>query len=265
MENGTNNNKLIQLIKAYSCGYCENNLKHMYKNAPNKKVRFSARVLRIKHKKFGNILIDTGYSHRVFKSGIVSVLYSLFNPTTFESKNHILQQLKKDHVRLKDINTVILTHLHPDHIGGVLDLNSLRFVVSEGSKELFSQHSFKDLVFTSLINESLPNRFDVVKLKDQSPLEGFMGVDYLGDGSIWLIELEGHAKGQMGVYIEEAKLLYVADALWSLDYIDYDMRIIPSLIQNNYKKYVQNIEKLKALEGIQIVTTHGNEDIYYGQ
>lgn len=259
METGINNK--IDWIKSYNCGYCENNLKHMYKGTPHKIVPFDARVLLIHHRVYGHILVDTGYSKRLFNNGVISLLYNLLNPSTYRSGQHILKQLHQDGLRLSDINKVILTHLHPDHIGGVLDFKDKVFTVSRNTQELLRNHKIKDLVFESMINDELKERLEVVDLVDESPLDGFRGIDYFGDNSLWLIEIEGHAKGQMGVYLPEVQVFYVADALWSYDYIDYDMRTIPRLIQNDYNKYIHTIEKLKKLDGIRIVTTHGNEEV----
>lgn len=258
MQNGIENK--ITNIKFYNCGYCMNDLKRMYKEIKkHEKMIFQARVMLIEHKTYGKILVDTGYSHRIYENGLTSKLYHLINPTTYRKKDHILYQLRKDGIKHNDISMIILTHLHPDHIGGLGDMKNTKIIMSHKCRERITGARYKELVFPNQIGKSMENQIIPVHVNHKSPLKDFNGMDLLGDGSVWLMDLEGHAYGQIGVYIPEKKIFYVADAVWGINYLKYRLRLIPRLIQNDYNAYVKTVKKLSALKGIAIISTHGEE------
>lgn len=258
MQNGIESK--ITSIKFYNCGYCMNDLKRMYKEIKkHKKVIFRAKVMLIDHKTYGKILVDTGYSHRIYENGLTSKLYHLINPTYYAKKDHILYQLRKDGIKPGDLSMIILTHLHPDHIGGLHDIKNIQIIMSDKCREKITGARYNELVFPNQIGKSIENQIMSVSVNNRSPLKGFKGKDLFGDGSVWLMELEGHAYGQIGIYIPEKKLFYVADAVWGTDFLKYRLRMIPRLIQNDYKAYVQTVKKLTALKGVSIISAHGEE------
>lgn len=259
MQNGTENK--IAGIKFYRCGYCINDLKHMYKEIKtHKKVKFYAKVMLIDHKTHGKILVDTGYSHRIYENGLTSKLYQLLNPAYYQKEDHILYQLKKDGIDQKDLNMVILTHLHPDHTGGLKDISHARMIMSDQCGSRLFRSKYRELIFSNQINKQMKKKPVFLTLSQQSPLKGFMGRDLFHDNSIWLIDLCGHAYGQTGIYIPEKKLFYVADATWGRDYLRYRLRLIPRLIQNHYHSYIQTVKKISCLNDITIISCHGDED-----
>jgi glyoxylase-like metal-dependent hydrolase (beta-lactamase superfamily II) len=96
--------------------------------------------------------------------------------------------------------------------------------------------------------------------------------DLLGDQSIFGIELSGHSKSQMGIYIPEHKILFAADACWGEYFVDksQNMRFLPRLVQNNYTQYLSTIENIRRLKKdfpeIEVIFSHGNfEEKEYGE
>ena len=71
----------------------------------------------------------------------------------------------------------------------------------------------------------------------------------LGDGSVLGVELNGHAAGQLGIYLPEYELLFAADACWGADLLCKvkDMRKVAQWIQNDYKEYINTAERLERL------------------
>lgn len=258
MQNGIENK--IKSIKFYTCGYCINDLKRMYKEIKkHKKVIFQAKVMLIDHKTYGKILVDTGYSHRIYENGLTSKLYHLINPTYYRKRDHILYQLGKDGIKQDDLSMIILTHLHPDHIGGLHDMKNTKIIMSDKCRERITGAKYGELVFTNQIGKSVEKQIVSVSVNKKSPLKGLKGMNLFGDGSVWLMDLEGHAYGQIGVYVPEKKLFYVADAIWGRDYLKYRLRLIPRFIQDDYKAYVKTVKKLSALKGVTIISAHGEE------
>lgn len=92
----------------------------------------------------------------------------------------------------------------------------------------------------------------------------------MGDGSIIGVVLDGHCRGQMGIWIPDFKLLLAADACWGGDLVRHtlEMRLFPRLIQNDFMEYKKTLKKLCELHRdhpqIRIVFTHekGSEETY---
>ena len=94
--------------------------------------------------------------------------------------------------------------------------------------------------------------------------------DIFNDGSVIGVRLDGHAEGQMGIYLPEYKIFFAADACWGEDILDEvkNMYPLPRLIQNDFKKYshtVTAIQKFSAAHSeVKIIYSHGGmgEKVY---
>lgn len=262
MQNGIRNK--ISLIKTYECGYCINNIGRIYKNMPHEKRKFPAKCFLLEHQNYGYIMIDSGYSKMIFENGITSKIYNMLNKTICNDEDILINQLKKDGIYENDIKYIIITHMHPDHIGGLMNFNQSKVIISEECNDLIYKSSYKDLVFKNLIPGTLEGRLQSIRLESNSILKGFKGKDLFGDDSLWIIALEGHAKGQIGVFLKFQKLFFVADATWGRDLMDKKMKFIPRFIQHNFDKYKQTIDKLKSIRDseseIKLLATHDTTD-----
>ena len=60
--------------------------------------------------------------------------------------------------------------------------------------------------------------------------------DLFGDGSLIGVRLEGHCRGQMGLWIPDASLFLAADACWGGDLVRATgrMRLLPRLLQDDF-------------------------------
>lgn len=257
MQNGIGNT--IKSIKIYSCGYCTNDIGKVYKGQVHKEVVFEAKALLIEHETQGMILVDTGYSERVYTNGLLSKLYNFLNPTICTREDTLINQLNKDGIDDEDVNYIILSHLHPDHIGGLRDFLTPQIIMSYGSNDVYLGNSFKDILFKNMLPGELSERSRLVETNTQSPLEGFDGLDLFEDGSLWLIDIEGHAKGQLGVFIPDKDLFYIADATWGTQWMNHSLKLVAKLIQYNYKAYKRVLEKLMKLDVKNLISTHGDE------
>lgn len=256
MENG---GKKIKKISLYECGYCENNLELILKNEKRKIIKFPALCVLFEHKKFGNILFDTGYSNLIYENGIISKIYNFFNKTTFEESDLIVNKLKD-----KKINKIIISHAHPDHIGALRYFDNYELITTKEVFHTLEQPKLKNLVFRNMI----PDKFLKVKIlkektKDKILSKYFKEIyDILGDKSILGIRLDGHSNGQLGLYIPEYKILFATDSSWGKDLNNKieKMKLIPRLIQNDYNKYIKNIKLLEKLKkdykDIKIIYSH---------
>ncbi len=264
MQTGTN--KIITKIKEYKCGYCINDLGIIFSNKKREIKHFHAKAFLIFHKVHGYILIDTGYTKRIFENGWRSKTYNLLNKTICNSENYLVNQLKKDGIENKEIKNIILTHLHPDHIGGLKDFPDAKILMAKECDPLLHRSRVMDLVFNNLLPEDIQKRKKLIDLYDRSPLKEFKGFDLYNDNSIWLINLEGHAIGQMGVFLPEYNLFIIADTVWGTEFINEKLKFIPRFIQSKNVKFLDTIECIKNVlkqKEIQIITSHGAEEIQY--
>ena len=267
MENG---GKKITKIRLYKCGYCVNNLKHIFKKSKNNKITFPALAVLIEHTEYGNILYDTGYSNAIYKNGIISYIYNLLNKTYVEDNDLIINKLKKDNIQ--KIDKIILSHAHPDHIGGLNLFLDYELLASQDVLNLLEKPKLKSLVFKNMLPYKGILKREITPVNTTHFLSKYFEqvYDILGDNSIIGIPLPGHASGQLGIYIDEYKLLFADDSSWGNAFLNKigAMKKIPKLIQNNFEEYKSTIEKLKqikkAFSEIEIIFSHENfeEKIY---
>lgn len=274
----------IQKVVFYQCGFCTNNLAAMFRKVPWQKRRFPARAVLIQHKELGNILYDTGYSEKIFgkeeneNSGILEKLllkiYCFFNPVSLKPGDRIDEKLIQDGISPNSIRTVILSHGHPDHTGGLSRFSQYELIVTEEVLKSIKNPRIQNLVFSSQVSKIEDGRIRLISGKGTAGhflCRYFEYVyDLFGDGSVIGVKLDGHCKGQMGIWIPDVNLFLAADACWGGDLVKYtrQMRTIPRMIQNNFKEYQDTLRRIcqmkKECPEIRVVFAHqaGKEKIY---
>jgi glyoxylase-like metal-dependent hydrolase (beta-lactamase superfamily II) len=153
------------------------------------------------------ILIDTGVG---FSEKPVIVRG---NSVFFKGRLH--QLLQQEKIKNEDITDVIITHFHPDHIGGIFsDDDKLNFPNAR-----FHMHEDEWSYWHSSQSDSQPGQFkyfierNITKLKalNLNLMKGD-SVDLLS--GITAVKTEGHTPGQIALIINSEKehLLYISDA-----------------------------------------------------
>lgn len=251
-------NKQITSVQYYDCGYCVNHLSLVYRRHKPEKRIFPSGVFLIKHPCEGYVLFDTGYSRGIYKTGFKGWLYRTFNPTHVKRQDEIIVQLRDDGINPEDIRYVVLSHLHPDHIGGVRFFPRSTIIVTEGSYQNYKNPGWRDLLFLQLLPAWFEKNLKVLRYEDRRHIDNeLQGYDLFDDKSLFLVELEGHTHGHLGAYIP-GKLLLAGDACWGADLMDYSMRLSARLVQNDYEAFKRSLDQLSTLQekGIGLCFSH---------
>ncbi len=176
----------------------------------------------LRHPTHGVVLFDTGYAPRLFDAFAhwPDRLYKYATPTTLGRP--VVQHLAGFGVTPGDVATIIVSHLHADHVAGLRDFPDASFIVS--AEALALQQSARGIdavrrgILQSLFPDDFPHRahsvhrFGDLALPHLGPTH-----DLFGDESIRLVSLPGHARGQMGALVQTARgeVLLCADGAWT--------------------------------------------------
>jgi len=253
--------KIIKEIKYYNCGYCTNNLKLVFKKHKREIKVFPAGVFLVKHPKEGYVLFDTGYSTEIYNLGWKGKLYNLFNPTYVKNEDQINIQLEKDGIKCSEIKYLVLTHLHPDHIGCVKYFKNAKILVSEEAFNTYKKNKIRYLIFDKLLPEWFEEKLTIIddKQLEENENKYFSYYDLFGDKSMLLTKVNGHAKGQICCLIQD-KVFLGADSSWGNSFVGKanDFKFFPRLIQSDMNDYITNDKLLKRMrkDGIKLCFSH---------
>lgn len=257
------------------CGHCISKESMMLKGARDQKLKIPVLIALIEHPVHGKILFDTGCSERFYEvtSKWPAKLTALLLPTVVRPEESAKAQLAAKGIAAEDINYIIVSHFHVDHICGLKDFPNARFICSDAALEnaLSSKglSSISKGVIPDLLPKDLTQRswiFDKDKNVSIKPLEVFNSCfDLFGDDSIRLVALPGHHIGQFGAILKDAsgtELFLCADACWLSDSYR-ENRLPPSiakLLISDWKAYKNTIALLhdfhKNCPEIPIIPTH---------
>ena len=256
----------VEEVKIYPCGSCTNRLGIMFRGMRWEKREFPARAALIRHRELGHILYDTGYSEEIFRGGPGLWLYRLLNPVRLGKEEGICERLKKDGIPPENVKTILLSHAHPDHIGGLSRFPGCRLVAFGETLEALERPRVRNLVFRNL----LPPKGCIEKRNTPgNPLENHFlnryfgqAYDLFGDGSAIAVRLEGHTRGQMGLWIPDVSLFLAADACWGSDLVKATqrMRLLPRLLQKDFAAYEDSLKRICRMKRdypqIRVVFSH---------
>ena len=181
-------------------------LKHYKIDPENIPSPFIAVLLEGKGRK---VLIDTGSGYS--EEPIV------FRGNKFPLKGQLVQLLEEEEIDRALITDVIITHFHPDHIGGIisqeegLNFPNAKFHIQ--SEEWEYWHSSKSDNQIPLFKFFVEKNITPLSKRDLNLIKGDFKEILPG---IKTIKLEGHTPGQIGLIINqgqgENQLMYISDA-----------------------------------------------------
>lgn len=226
-----------------------------------RKVALQTRYGLFQHPLEGLVLIDTGYSSAVTQGAGRSVAlkaYAAVLRPNLLTEGTIPAVLSRLGAGLDDIRTVILTHLHADHVAGLSLLPHARLIVSrQAAQPVLSGGRLSNLshgVFTELLPPDFAHRLTCLEDRPMAaaPDGRADGRDLLGDGSVIAFPLPGHASGHVGLWfpMTEGSPVYGCDAAWMAGDLDHgDLPGLPArLILHSARDARQSLQRLAALK-----------------
>jgi glyoxylase-like metal-dependent hydrolase (beta-lactamase superfamily II) len=188
-------------------------------------VRCHSIVALLEHPEHGWTLFDTGYAPRIFAATrrLPFYIYRLVTPLHVRAELAVAAQLYRLGLQRNDIRRVILSHFHADHVAGLRDFPHAHMIALrsayEDVKARRGVNALRRAFVPSLLPYDFARRATLLGDFDGPPLPGLGPTnDLFGDGSLLLVELPGHARGQMGALANtnNERMLLAADGCWLL-------------------------------------------------
>ncbi len=199
----------------------------------------------IHHQKFGAYLIDAGldssYVYNPYGTSKGILVKKFMGKGSQDPNTDIAAILDGENIRLQG---VWLTHLHPDHIAGIVDLpKNIPYVVGEDERYI----NFRFLMHSDhLAGIKVLYEIDFNQGIDLPPFG--KGVDLFGDGSFWAIESSGHSKGHVMYFINgvHEKVIVTGDAC--NNQFQFDTGIGPGYLSSDVDKAQEVLESIKTFK-----------------
>ncbi|MDX1907411.1 MAG: MBL fold metallo-hydrolase [Bacteroidia bacterium] len=216
----------------------------------------------IQHPTEGYILFDTGYGDRFLEEvrRFPERLLAWALPVRYDRAEAAHLQLSRLGIAPEEIRYVLLSHFHGDHMGGLADFPNARIICTESAYVHALSLSRLRGALSGFLQGLLPEGFEqrttfVERLpgygRTEKPALG-PGTDLLGDGSLVLMPLPGHARGQFGVWMrteDKEDMLLAADACW-MSRSFQEMRLpapAARVSMDNPREYVESLTALHRL------------------
>jgi glyoxylase-like metal-dependent hydrolase (beta-lactamase superfamily II) len=240
-------------------------------------IRCHAPAFLLRHPVHGALLFDTGYAPRILDAfqRWPARAYALATPTTLGAP--VVQQLPAHGVSASDVHTIIVSHLHADHVAGLRDFPHTALVLDRAALALAGACTGVDAVRRGIIPALLPTdlvaRAQPVDAWHGDALPGLGAThDLFGDGSVRLVRLPGHARGQIGALVtsHRGRVLLCADGAWSS--LAYRTGRMPHpmawLLQDDLRALRATLQALRvfaeAAPDVTVLPTHCAETLAWG-
>ncbi|ENO3964281.1 MBL fold metallo-hydrolase [Vibrio vulnificus] len=250
-------------IKIFEAGHCVHPSFVVKPGSGLKPRSFPAAVALIQHPTKGNILFDTGYHEHFFRATrpFPERFYAWTTPCHYQKERGIVAQLAKEKIGPYEIEHLVLSHFHADHIAAVSEFAHSQLHCQQKGVDALTKGGRVGGVRKGYLKALLPQQLEsnLVMHRDFSiPIGEILphcqGVDLLckdmfNDGLIYMVSLPGHAAGQVGLLVkrEQGWLFLLADACWLIENLseNIDQHWLANLLCDDTQAYKQTLSELR--------------------
>jgi glyoxylase-like metal-dependent hydrolase (beta-lactamase superfamily II) len=204
-------------------GYCLASEHLLLRGGRRQQIACHSLVALLRHPREGWLLWDTGYAPRMLEltAHWPASLYRRLTPLYIRAELAVVRQIAHFGLAPEDIHHILISHFHADHLCGLLDFPSARFVAARSAYEHVAGRQGFAALRWAFLPGLLPADFSArATLLDAPTGDSLAGLgstqDLFGDGSLRLVALPGHARGQMGLLARTGRgeVLLAADSAW---------------------------------------------------
>lgn len=167
----------------------------------------------------GLVLVDTGWGSLTIQNprAYPGTLFSLTaGKPHARREDTALGRIEALGMRAEDVTDIVLTHLDIDHVGGLIDFPHARVHVShaEHAARFERRQPFRSWIYdTDPAFEHGP-RFALAEWTDHEELGFERSADLFGDGTVMLLDANGHTPGHSAVLVRTGKrtILHAGDS-----------------------------------------------------
>ena len=242
----------------YASGYCVADAAIVNPTVPRKKIRFYAVWAHLWLPQYGHVLVDTGYNRNfhTVTARFPEKLYGWATPTVVEESQTAAALLRSRNVDPADVQYIIISHFHADHVCALKDFPNATFLCSRAAYAEATRLNGSMAVKKGILKKLLPDDFDSrVKLVEDTAVYvaeldgGLTAYSFFENKDVQLVHLPGHARGMMGVLVNlQPQLFFATDAQW--DKAAFEADILPSklirLFIDSWSDFTETTGKLKA-------------------
>jgi glyoxylase-like metal-dependent hydrolase (beta-lactamase superfamily II) len=180
----------------------------------------------LEHPSQGLVLFDAGicseqaHHHRDYYRGIYRLLFD-DDEYAQEPQEDLPVQLQRLGYRVEDVRTVVLTHMHEDHVGNIHHLTDARIVVSKAEWDARGMKLYGFIPITYEPSFSMAKKWGYVDYTSGAYYNFDRSQDLFGDGTVRLLPTPGHTPGHLSAVIqmEGYQLMVTGDIMYTLRHL----------------------------------------------